>query len=134
MGGKILFRAMKFLLLFFTVISLVCCGDDDGVPTCSGQKFQGRLAVQGICLNYVIEVVEGDMDPGLVEAEWTHEFTGETYSRAFRLGNPCDFPESLKEGDTFEFILIPEPRDPFCAVCQAYSPTPEKSLNILVCR
>jgi hypothetical protein len=125
---------MKYLVLFCCFFFLVCCGDDDGPRSCTDPTFQGRLAVQGICLNYVIQVVEGEIDPELIEAEWTHEFTGETYTRVFRLGNPCDFPENLKEGDTFDFVVIPEPLDPSCAVCEAYSPTPDKSLNIRVCR
>lgn len=125
---------MKYLLFFCCFFSLVCCGNDEESTACLNPTLRGRLAVQGICLNYVIQVVAGEIDPELVEAEWTHEFTGETFTRVFRLGNPCNFPENLQEADTFDFVLIPEPLEPSCAVCEAFSPTPEKYLNIRVCR
>lgn len=93
--------------------------------------YTGRLEVAGICKNYTISVIEGEIDQKLVQAEWTDEATKKNYTNAFRLGNPCNFPESIKAGDTFRFIIDDSPQKD-CMVCMAYYPTPAKALSIKV--
>lgn len=94
-------------------------------------RFTGRLEVAGICKNYTVSVIEGDMDKKLVESEWTDPSTQKKYTNAFRLGNPCDFPATIKAGDTFHFVLDTAPSKD-CIVCMAYYPTPSKALSIKV--
>ena len=40
--------------------------------------------------------------------------------------------DSLKENDSFNFIIDSDKKDLLCAVCYAYTPTPEKSVSITV--
>ena len=82
-------------------------------------------------MNYTLTVQEGDLDTSKVEHNWTDENTGKTYKNAFALGNPCDFPSSINQGDSFYFTLDSTEQEP-CVVCQAYYPTPSKKLNIRV--
>ena len=43
-----------------------------------------------------------------------------------------DFHDSIEENDSFDFIIDNDKKDQFCAVCYAYTPTPEKSVSITV--
>ena len=95
------------------------------------EKYKGRLEVAGICKNYTISVTDGNIDKKLVVEEWTDEATGKKYSNAFKLGNPCEFPEQLKAGSEFYFV-IDTSQQKECMVCMAYYPTPPKSLSIKV--
>jgi hypothetical protein len=80
-------------------------------------------------MNYVIRV----FDNSLIENEWIHEFTKETYKDVFRLGSVWDFPEYLNENDEFYFNIDENKNNDLCAVCEAYSPTPEKIIYINIC-
>lgn len=102
------------------------CGKKETTVT-----YKGRLEVTGICMNYTISVIEGDIDASLVEQEWKDETTGISYQDVFRLGSPCTFPNTLKKGDEFYFV-IDTARKKDCAVCMAYYPVPAKSLEIRV--
>lgn len=93
--------------------------------------FTGKLAVAGICSNYTITLEEGSLSDTFYEATWTDPQTSLTYQKAFRLGNPCDFPAGIRAGDTFKFIIERDPSTN-CATCMAYYPTPVKTLNIRV--
>lgn len=121
---------MKNLLLasFFATLLLSSseCGNKE-----TGGTLKGRLEIAGICMNYTISVVEGNPGKDAVEANWTDETTNKTYTNAFRLGNPCDFPSTIKQGDEFYF-RIDTTKGKECAVCMAYYPTPSKSLSIKV--
>lgn len=103
--------------------------------TCSKQKtptscFKGRLLVKGLCGNYTIGLIEGDLDPSTIERSWTDEQTGKAYTDVFALGSPCSFPTNINEGDEFYFTLDAPAHN--CAVCQAYYPKPAKALSIRV--
>ena len=95
-------------------------------PAC----YKGRLEIKGICANYTIAVLEGDMDPSRLEATWTDENTSKTYRNVFALASSCSFPDTIQEGDTFYFTLSNTKED--CMVCQAYYPKPAKALAITV--
>ena len=97
----------------------------------SSSCFKGRLEIKGICSNYTIKVLEGNIDTSKVAAQWTDENTGKTYTNVFALDSPCSFPSQLKEGDEFYFT-IKEERDKNCNVCMAYYPVPPKRLAIAV--
>lgn len=120
-----LFIALSFL--FLLTIS---------AENCSRKKtetvYKGKLEVKALCMNYTISVEEGDIDPSLVEASWTDETTNKTYTNAFRLDSPCNFPASIKEADEFYFKIDTATVTEQCAVCMAYYPTPAKKLRIKV--
>ncbi len=82
-------------------------------------------------MNYTLSVIEGNIDTSLVNGSWTDESTGKSYKQAFGLANPCDFPETIKEGDEFYFV-IDTAKGKNCAVCMAYYPTPSRKLSIKV--
>lgn len=120
---------MKFVLMMFIaamVASKTTCNKSSKSSGC----YKGRLEIKGICSNYTIKLLEGNLDTSLIESQWTDEHTGKTHSNVFALGSPCSFPENIKEGDEFYFVL-----DTFkqqCNVCMAYYPTPGKKLSINV--
>ncbi len=93
--------------------------------------YKGRLEIKGICDNYTIKLLEGDMPSGLIDALWTNSVTGLTYQNVFRLENPCAFPETTKEGDEFYFQVLATNNES-CVNCKALYPTPSKGLNIQV--
>jgi hypothetical protein len=92
--------------------------------------YKGRLEIKGICSNYTIKLLNGNLDTTQIASSWTDENTGKTYTDVFALGSPCTFPENIKEGDEFYFILDSVKQE--CNVCMAYYPTPGKKLAIKV--
>ena len=107
---------------------------DFKIIECESETLTGKLVLKGICMNYVIEVIEGNIDPNLIEKEWINELTNVAYNNVFALGSVCSFPEGIEEGDTFQFSVQTNDADQTCAVCEAYSPTPDKSLQINICQ
>ena len=95
------------------------------------ETFIGKLVLKGICMNYVIQVNDDDFPSKMIEENWTNEFSEQEYQNVFALKSICDFPESIDEGDSFNFV-IDNDKDNFCAVCEAYSPVPRKSVSITV--
>jgi len=116
----------KVLLLSALSILILSAGD------CSKKKtgYKGKLEIKGICMNYTIALTEGNIDTSLIVANWTDENTGKAYKNVFKLGSPCTFPSSIKEGDEFSFTIDTSVMN--CQVCMAYYPTPPKSLGIKV--
>ncbi|MHA8062948.1 hypothetical protein [Aquirufa aurantiipilula] len=121
---------VAFLSLLLAMGLLSSCKREE-LPKTTCLK--GRLAVKGICMNYVIEVVEGQVDSSQVEMLWKNPMSGKTYTQAFALKSICSFPENIKEGDEFYFSISPLPEDKMCAQCKAYSPVPAKGLSIEIC-
>ena len=119
----------KFIYLFALLFFLSCSKNNSDSELESSYK--GKLVVMGICMNYVIQVLDSDFDSSLIELNWTNEFSDISYTNVFALGSVCDFPEDIDEGDEFNFI-IDNSKDNNCAVCLAYSPTPNKYLSITV--
>lgn len=120
----------KYGLLLLIPFLLQCKSAEKLNPSC----YQGKLVLQGICMNYVIEAVNKDLDTNKVEPIWQNPMSGKVYSNIFALASVCTFPANIKEGDTFYFkVLNTPPKDNNCAQCLAYSPTPNKKLYIEVC-
>ena len=119
----------KFIYLFALLFLLSCSKNNSDTELESSYK--GKLVVKGICMNYVIQVLDSDFDSSLIELNWTNEFSGISFTNVFALGSVCDFPENIEEGDEFNFI-IDNSKNNNCAVCLAYSPTPSKYLSITV--
>jgi hypothetical protein len=119
----------KFIYLFALLFLLSCSKNNSDTELESSYK--GKLVVKGICMNYVIQVLDSNFDSSLIELNWTNEFSGISFTNVFALGSVCDFPENIEEGDEFNFI-IDNFKNNNCAVCLAYSPTPNKYLSITV--
>jgi hypothetical protein len=119
----------KFIYLFALLFLLSCSKNNSDSELESSYK--GKLVVKGICMNYVIQVLDSNFDSSLIELNWINEFSGISFTNVFALGSVCDFPENIEEGDEFNFI-IDNFKNNNCAVCLAYSPTPNKYLSITV--
>lgn len=94
-------------------------------------KYKGKLEVAGMCMNYTIKLIEGNIDTSLIVANWHDEGANKDHSNVFRLKNPCDFPATIKEGDEFYFTIDSSSMKQ-CAVCMAFYPTPSKAIPIKV--
>ena len=114
------------LIPAFIVLVLTAnkCKDND-------PALKGRLEVKGMCMNYTIRLVEGNLDTALYNSEWKNETTGNIHRNVFALGSPCSFPSTIKEGDEFYFT-IDSTYKPNCAVCLAYYPKPSKKIAIKI--
>ena len=95
------------------------------------KPFSGKLIKKGICMNYVIQVNDINFPQDLIEKKWADEFSQIEYENVFALESVCDFPENIKEGDFFSFMIYNEKKN-LCSVCLAYSPVPVKSISISV--
>ena len=115
------------LILAIYLCNVIGCRKEEIGPT-----YTGRLEIDGICGNYTLTVLNGGLDTSQVDASWTDPQTNITYTHAFGLSNPCDFPDSLQAGDTFEFRLASPNNN--CVQCLAFYPTPTKHLSIQVIR
>jgi len=93
--------------------------------------YKGRLETKGMCMNYTIKLLEGNLDTSKIVSEWKSEATGKTYNNVFALGSVCSFPKTINEGDEFYFTTDSSYVSN-CAVCLAYYPKPPKSIAIKV--
>ena len=121
-------NAARILLLIgctFTLLGFQC------EKQVNGPLLKGKLAVNGICSNITLTLVEGNLDSGQFENSWTDPVTGITYQKAFRLANPCQFPSHISEGEEFYFRVTTLVNET-CATCLAYYPTPQTALAIQV--
>lgn len=122
---------MKSVIILSALTTLLLSNTDCNVKKASAVKYKGKLEIAAICMNYTISVKEGNINDSDVVTNWTDETTNKSYSNVFKLGNPCDFPASIKQGDEFYFT-IDTTKGKDCAVCMAYYPTPPKALSIKV--
>jgi hypothetical protein len=120
---------MKYLLAFFVLLNISCNKSNDTIQNC----FKGKLVLKGLCMNYVIQIIEGDVDKTLYESSWQNPSTKTTYQNVFGLGSICTFPSTINEGDEFYFSIPKSSIVQTCAQCMAYSPTPSKKISIEIC-
>jgi len=125
------------LLVSTFLLTIFACSKDSkqDEPYCielPTSCFKGRLEIKDICGNYTVKVLEGNIDPSLIEASWEHPTTKTVYTNVFSLGNICAFPSTINEGDTFYFTIRTNKKERTCAQCLAYAPTPNKILSINV--
>lgn len=121
---------MKILLIAIAALAFTGQGCKTNKAANSTICFKGRLEIKGICANYTIKLLEGNLDTSRINANWKDEITGKTYTNVFALGSPCSFPATLNAGDEFYFTLDDSKQQ--CAVCMAYYPKPERALSIKV--
>lgn len=119
-------------LLFFISVAATChrTATNATVKMRNDTCYKARLQIKGICMNYVIKVLEGDTTKLNLEQEWKDETDGKVYYNVFALGSVCSFPE-LNEGAEFYFTLSGK-EDSGCNVCMAYRPVPAAKNNIVV--
>lgn len=123
---------MKRFIVFSVITTLLLSNSDCSKKKAGRNVYKGKLEIAALCMNYTISVTEKNHLPdSLVEESWTDETTGKTYEDVFRLGNPCEFPATIKQGDEFYFTLDTLKGEE-CMVCLAYYPTPSRSLDIKV--
>jgi hypothetical protein len=118
------------LFLFLSFITILSTSSGDCNKKDKQAKYQGRLEIKGICMNYTISVI-GENPDLEIEKNWKDEASGKSYSNVFALGNPCQFPKQLNQGDTFYFTIDSSIQEA-CMVCEAYAPKPSKKLDIKV--
>ena len=121
---------IKYFIFFIILLNISCNKSNDTSVAC----FKGKLVLKGICMNYVIQIIEGDVDKSLYESSWQNPLTNTTYQNVFGLASTCTFPTTIKEGDEFYFSIPKNPTVPACADCKAYSPTPSKKIYIEICK
>lgn len=119
------------IFIFLIALSTILLSAGECNKKAAAEKLKGRLEIAGICMNYTISVIDGDPGKDAIEPGWTDEVTNKSYRDVFKLGNPCNFPANLKQGDEFYFI-IDTAKQKECIVCMAYYPTPSKALSIKV--
>lgn len=122
---------MKLLALIPGILLLSATADKCNSKKDSSKVYKARLETKALCMNYTFTLIEGKLDTSMVNSTWTDESKNQTYSNAFGLANPCDFPSTINEGDEFYFT-IDTARTQDCAVCMAFYPTPPRKLNIKV--
>ena len=111
-------------LVFILSITAGKCKNKDSI-------YKGRLEVKGMCMNYTIKLLDGNLDTSKYVAEWKDEITGKTHTDVFALGSHCTFPSTINEGEEFYF-KIDSTYQGKCAICMAYYPKPSKSIAIKV--
>jgi hypothetical protein len=122
---------MKLLLLLSSIFLLTISADQCGKKKTGSGTYKAKLEIKGICMNYTIRLLEGNIDTSLIAASWTDETTGKSYNNVFGLGSPCTFPANIEQGDDFYFMIDTTSKQQ-CAVCMAYYPTPPRKLSIKV--
>lgn len=119
-------------LFFLSIIFLLTISADNcNKKEKSSDLFKGRLEINAICMNYTVKLVKGNIDSSKIVSNWTDESTKKSYSNVFALENPCNFPDSIKQGDEFYFMIDTASAKP-CVVCMAYYPVPGKKLPIKI--
>lgn len=122
---------MKIFLIISSAIIALASKDGCKNNKIAGSSYKGRLEIKGICMNYTIKVLDGNIDTSLISSQWTDETTGKSYTNVFKLGSPCNFPATIEQGDEFTFSIDTASKQD-CAVCMAYYPTPSRHLAIKV--
>lgn len=123
--------------MFVLIASIValpafqCNKENTRCHPAAGECFKGKLEIAGICRNYTIKLLEGNIDRSRIEASWTDPTTNKTYQDVFGLGSLCSFPADIQVGEEFYFTITDQ-ADKDCATCMAYYPTPNKKLFISV--
>jgi len=124
---------LLFALLLFLMFGLSCHRNMVPAPAAvalASNCFKARMEIKGMCMNYVIKVLDGDISKLNLEREWKDETDGKVYSNVFALGSRCSFPD-IAEGGEFFFSLTGV-EDAGCNVCLAYRPVPAAKNNIVV--
>ena len=81
----------------------------------------GKLIASDGCTQYVVEVLNGPVDPAKVVATWTDTDNDSVYHDVFRLTavrDACGIAYyGVSKGDVFSFRMDPNPQNTTCYVC-----------------
>src|SRR4030095_13279785 len=123
---------MKLLIILPFISALTIAADQCGKKkNQAGGALKAKLETKGICMNYTLRLLEGDIDTSKINVSWTDESTGKSYNNVFGLGSPCTFPKNIEQGDDFYFVIDTSQKQQ-CAVCLAFYPSPPRKLSIKV--
>lgn len=124
-------RLLLLAGVFLLTISAENCNKKEKKSEEFAEVFKGKLEIKAICMNYTVRVLDENIDTLKVVSNWTDETTKKSYKNVFALANPCNFPDSIKQGDEFYFAIDTASTKP-CMVCMAYYPIPGKKLPIKI--
>src|SRR5258708_684611 len=106
------------LLLILLIVSGYQCKKHD-----EGPLLVGKLIAADGCTQYVVEVLDGPVDPARVVDTWTDSDNDSVYHNVFRLTavrGACGIGYyGVSKGDTFTFRMDPNPQNTLCFVCAA---------------
>jgi hypothetical protein len=110
------FISHTLLLILLIVSGYQCKKHKDESPLLTGKL----IAADG-CAQYVVEVLDGPVDPARVVATWTDTDNDSVYHNVFRLTavrDACGIGYyGVSKGDTFTFRMDPNPQNTLCFVC-----------------
>ena len=115
--------ALRPILLLLMVGSGIMCQPEKVDPP----TLTGKLVINGPCAHFVIQVLQGSIDPSKIDPLWKDSIHNINYVNVFTVGNRCTFPYNLAEGDTITFQLDSDPPAQVCDVCNIAWPTPPVS-------
>src|SRR5262245_30097723 len=123
---------MKLLISLFFISAFTISADQCGKKKRqAGSTYKAKLETKGICMNYTLRLLEGDIDTSMINVRWSDDSTGNSYNKVFGLGSPCTFPKNIEQGDDFYFFIDTSQKQQ-CAVCMAFYPSPPRKLSIKV--
>lgn len=117
---------MKPLIVLLLTAFIACSPKPQSASTTC---LKGKLVKRGICGQRVIELIGEPVEALAMATQWTDSLSGKNYNNVFTVGNLCDFPASIQEGEEFNFTITTTPASN-CATCFAYTPTPKEKNNI----
>src|SRR5882724_8519391 len=94
-------------ILFYTIAFFLATSSKEGChkTKMNTATYKGRLEIKGICMNYTIKLIAGNMDTSRISSNWTDENTGKKYKNVFALASHCSFPSTIQQGDEFLFTI-----------------------------
>ena len=126
---------LKVVLIALAFVSFTCNKpaspiSSEAVSGC----YTGKLVKKGICGQYVIELQSTRTQDLEIATTWNDPSSATNYQNVFTVANPCDFPASIKQGETFTFAIASKEINT-CALCEAFTPTPAaKNLIAVGCK
>ncbi len=120
-------KRILFLIALLPLFQMCATRPKTDEKTC----FTGKLVKRGICGQRVVQLI-GQPSGGLaVAVNWTDSLSNKPYENVFAVGNECDFPATIKEGEEFNFTMTTQPASN-CIQCKAYTAIPEQRNHIIV--
>jgi hypothetical protein len=131
-------RLLLIIIVGLLLMGLSCEKNEQLAARPLDEKFapclKGKLLLKGICMNYVIQLVDGNIDTNRIHVKWINPMTKVEYKNVFGLASICTFPETIAEGQEFYFSVLDKPDSAVCVRCKAYAPVPDKMLHISICK
>ena len=110
------------LLLILLIVSGYQCKKHNSNE---GPLLTGKLIASDGCLQYVVEVLDGPVDPAKVVATWKDTDNDSVFHNVFRLTavrDACGIAYyGVSKGDIFTFRTDPNPQNMTCYVCAVYT-------------